>query len=117
MREYAQDRLEHSGTAENTRLRMAQYFTQLAEQAASGLSSAEKPQAPLLSNIQAALGTATYETHRTAGTKTNPDQAVEQLVQLQTASAGRRKPPSARGKRPHGAAAQLAPAKQQTTPE
>jgi predicted ATPase len=41
VREYAQDRLERSGKAQETGLRMAQYFAALAEQAAVGLSTSE----------------------------------------------------------------------------
>lgn len=41
VREYAQDRLERSGEAQEIRLRMARYFAQLAADARNGLSGAE----------------------------------------------------------------------------
>ncbi len=41
VREYAQDRLERSGKAPETRLRMARYFARLAEDAGDGLSGSE----------------------------------------------------------------------------
>jgi tetratricopeptide (TPR) repeat protein len=39
VREYAEDRLEQSGKAQDTKLRMAQYFAAVAEQAAVGLTT------------------------------------------------------------------------------
>jgi predicted ATPase len=41
VREYAQERLEQSGKAQDTQLRMAQYFARVAEQAAGGLATSQ----------------------------------------------------------------------------